>query len=49
MIAATMATTAMVHVRLPGDILIEVPAGSENALRVIVDQLVRNEREADQC
>ena len=51
MIAATtmMATTAMVHVRLPGDILIEVPAGSENALRAIVDQLVRNEREAESC
>ena len=49
MATTAMATTATVHVRLPGDILIEVPAGSENALRTIVDQLVRNEREADQC
>ena len=45
----TIAAAAMVVIRLPGGTLIEVPAGSENALRTIVGQLMCNPRETDRC
>jgi hypothetical protein len=45
----TIAAAAMVVIRLPDGTLIEVPTSSEQALRVIVGQLVGNRREADRC
>ena len=44
----TIAAAAVV-IRLPGGTLIEVPAHSEHALRVIVSQLVRDDVEAAPC
>ena len=44
----TIAAAAVV-IRLPGGTLIEVPAHSELALRVIVSQLVRHDVEAAPC
>ena len=49
----TIAATTAVAIRLPGGTLIEVPAGSDSALRtalqVIVGQLMQDQREADPC
>jgi hypothetical protein len=45
----TIAATAMVVIRLPDGTLIEVPTGSEQALRVIVGQLVPANIEAARC
>ena len=45
----TIAAAAMVVIRLPGDILIEVPAHSEQALRAIVGQLAAADIETDRC
>ena len=45
----TIAAAAMVVIRLPGGTLIEVPTSSEQALRVIVGQLVHANIEADRC
>jgi len=42
-------TAAAVVIRLPDGTLIEVPANSEGALRVIVGQLVRADVEAVRC
>ena len=44
----TIAAAAVV-IRLPGGILIEVPANSEHALRAIVGQLMRADVEAAPC
>ncbi len=44
----TIAAAAVV-IRLPGGILIEVPAHSEHALRTIVSQLMRADVEAAPC
>ena len=45
----TIAAAAMVVIRLPGDILIEVPANSEHALRAVVGQLAAVGIETDRC
>ena len=45
----TIAAAAMVVIRLPGGASIEVPANSENALRVIVGQLAGTDVEAAPC
>ena len=45
----TIVAAAMVVIRLPGDILIEVPAGNDGALRAIVGQLVCDQRAATRC
>ncbi len=45
----TIAAAAMVVIRLPGGTLIEVPTGSEQALRVIVGQLVSANIETSRC
>ena len=44
-----MIAAVAVVIRLPGGTLIEVPAHSEHALRVIVSQLVRDDVEAARC
>ena len=45
----TIATAAMVVIRLPNGTLIEVPAHSEQALRAIVGQLVPADVETERC
>ena len=45
----TIAAAATVVIRLPGGASIEVPANSENALRVIVGQLAGADVEAARC
>ncbi len=44
-----IAVAAMVVIRLSDGTLIEVPAGSENALRAIVGQLAAANNGADRC
>ena len=47
--SVTIAAAAMVVIRLPDGTLIEVPTSSEQALRVIVGQLVSADIVADRC